>query len=138
MALVKQCGCRAGDIAGLGGVVGDVSDYVFSTNLQTMVPYTAVNRLWQILKPVPLPRPTPPLPAPKTVDKMLSWGLEDLEDARVRDLENWANPLFSITGGGIRSDGYTKNTGNDDGISWKTLGFGAVIGLVALGLLKRI
>lgn len=87
-------------------------------------------------------RPTPPPPAP-TVYKMYTWNINDLYDARRRDLKNWANPLFTVTDSSLRSDGLPKSTGDDDikknqTFDWQTLGLGVVAGLVTLALVKRI
>lgn len=143
---IGDCGCnKLSAIKGINGIIFP----------EEYFPYNRWDNFWDLILPWRPPPirdilernqlqilPTPP--APETGSKMGNWSLEDLEDARSRQLRLFReNPLLIMGGGKLRSDGLSSEVGNPnkdnkDNINWELLGLGAVAGLIALAVVKRI
>lgn len=137
MAITK-CACNDG----LSGIIFP----------EEYFPYNRWDNFWDLLLPWRPPpvrdileqnqiRILPAPPAPESEDKMRgNWSLEDLEDARLRQVRIFReNPELIMTGGRIRADGLAVTSGTPEKyLKWENIAIGAVAGLALLAVMRRI
>ena len=151
---VGDCGCNKLSGIFLPVIVGGAIASGVTKDLvpDALKPFDRWDNFWDLILPWRPPpvrdilernqlQILPPPPAPETRAKMTDWSTEDLEDARARQLRLFReNPLLIMGGGKLRSDGLPSEVGSpaNNSFNWELLGLGAVAGLVALAIVKRV